>query len=156
MNGLLSEYLKVIKGLDPVADAFSGTVASDVINMGLYDRALFVVQKGVGATGTATITMQATAANTTSSPTAIPFKYRAVSSGDTAGSITDATTAGFTTSAASSELYLCEVRAENMPDGKPWLHLQSVEVVDSPIVGSILILLGAARFTGATLPTAIA
>lgn len=156
MNSLLSERLKVVKGLDPVADAFSGTVLSDVVSLALYRRAMFIYYKGVGTTGTSTLTVQASAANDGSSPTAIPFKYRRVASGDTAGAVTDATTAGFTTTAGSSEIYLIEVDAADTPDGKPWVHLKSVESVDSPVVGCIIPILGDPRYGGATLPTAIA
>lgn len=154
-NSLLSSRLKVIKGTDPVADAFDSTITTDVVNLALYGVAMFVVMKGVGATGTSTITIQASAASDGASPTAIAFKYRRVASGDTAGDSTAATTAGFTTTAGSSEVYLIEVRAADLPDGKSWVHLKAVEVVNSPVAGAIAILLGDPRYQGATLPTAI-
>lgn len=155
MNSLLSERLKFVKGLDPVADAFASTITSDVVNLALYDRVCFVVQKGVGAVGTSTFTVQASAANDGSSPTAIPFKYRRVASGDTAGDVAAATAAGFTTTAQSSELYLVEVSAGDCPEGKPYVHLKGVEVADGPVVGAILAILGDAKYQGANLPTAI-
>lgn len=156
MNSLLSERLKIVKGLDPVADAFAGTITSDVVSLALYDRVCFVVHKGIGAVGTSTFTVQASAANDGNSPTAIPFKYRRVASGDTAGDVVQATAAGFTSTAQSSELYLVEVSAADCPDGKPWVHLKGVEVADGAVVGSILAILGDPRYQGATLPTAIA
>ena len=77
-------------------------------------------------------------------------------SGDTAGTLTKATTAGFTTTAGSNESYLIEVDARDCPAGKPWVNLQAVEVVDSPVIGSIEIVLEDANYYGDTIPTAIA
>ncbi len=59
MSGLLMERLHLIKGLDPVADAFAATVSSDVVDMSEFSRVLFVVHVGVGATGTSTFTVEA-------------------------------------------------------------------------------------------------
>lgn len=157
MNSLLSERLKFVKGLNPVADAFAGTVTSDVVNLGLYKSAAFIVHKGVGTTGTSTITVQASATASGGTPTAIPFKYRRVASGDTAGDVTQADATGFTTTAGSDEMYIIEVDAASTPDGKPWVHLKAVEVVDSAVAGSILCVLGDCRYGPADdLPTAIA
>ena len=58
-NSLISERIKFGKGLDPVADAFAGTVQSEAVNMGKYGRVGFLIYKGVGTTGTSTITVQA-------------------------------------------------------------------------------------------------
>lgn len=156
MNSLLSERLKIVLGLAPVADAFAGTVTSDVVALKKYGRALFGVLKGVGATGTSTLTVQASAASDGSSPAAIPFKYRRVASGDTAGDVTQATASGFVTTAGSTEMYLIEVAAEDCPSGKPWVHVKAVESVDSPVVGAIVGILGDPRYGGDDLPTAIA
>lgn len=156
MNRLLSEQLKIVKGLLPVADAFAGTKTSDVVRLDLYGKALFVVFKGAGGTGTSTITIQASAANDGSSPTAIPFKSRRVASGDTAGDVTDQAAAGFTTTAGADEMYLIEVDAQDCPEGKPWVHLKAVEVADDPVTGCVLAILGDARYSGETLPSAIA
>jgi len=59
MSGLLIESLKFAKGLDPVADGLAGTVSSDIIDMGDFQRVLFVVYGGVatGGTGASTFTV---------------------------------------------------------------------------------------------------
>ena len=49
------DEMHLVKGIDPVADAFSGTVTSDVVEC-WGGGVLFVVYKGVGATGTSTCT----------------------------------------------------------------------------------------------------
>lgn len=155
MKSLLSEDIKIVKGLDPVADAFSATVYSDIVNTALYGKLAFVVYKGVGTTGTSTITILAGTNNSGTSEEAVPFKYRRVASGDIAGDITDATTAGFTTTAGSSEMYIVEVDPADLPESKPWVRLKAVESVDSPVIGAIVGLLGAPRYGGENLPSAI-
>lgn len=128
-----------IKGIDPVADAFAGTVTTDVVNV-KGEGALFTLYKGVGATGTSTITVLACDDTTPSNTTAVTFMYRACTSGDTWGSWTQATTAGFTTTAGSSQLYQVYVDASQLAEeGYGYAQLQAVEVVDSPVVGAILI-----------------
>lgn len=155
-NSLISERIKFIKGLDPVADAFSGTVYSDSVSFAKYGRVAFVVYKAVGTTGTSTLTVECSSDASRTGATAVAFKYRRVASGDTGGDVTSATSAGFDTTAGSSELYIVEVDASVCPAGKPWVHLKSVEVVNDPVLGGILVLADDAKYHGSVLPTAIA
>lgn len=151
-----TQYGHWVKGLDPVADAFSGTVRSDVVRGGNHRSVTFLIYKGVGATGTSTITVEANDDVTPSNSTAIPFKYRACTTGDTWGALTDATTAGFTTTAGSSQLYEITVDTDELGDiGYKYLSLKAVEVVDSPVLGGILILMNQPRIAQATPATAI-
>jgi hypothetical protein len=138
----------VVKGLDPVADAFDGTVYSDVINMRDVGCASFILYKGVGATGTSTITCEACSDATGANPTAVEFYYRAVTTGDTPGTYTAAASTGFTTTAGSSQVYVVDVPADKMSGtGKQYLRLKAVESVNSPVLGGILIVAGDLRFS---------
>lgn len=127
------------KGIDPVADAFSGTVASDVIDV--QGKALWgLIYKGVGATGTSTITVLACSNTTPSATTAVAFWYRACTTGDTWGAWTAATAAGFTTTAGSSQLYQIYCASDVIAaTGYHYAEIQAVEVVDSPVLGGILL-----------------
>src|SRR5687768_1193730 len=116
MPSNLAQKVHFVKGLDPVADAFAGTVGSDIVNMSGYSGVTFVVHKGVGTTGTSTLTVEACDDVSASNTTAIPFRYKAITSGDTEGALTAATTAGFTTTAGSSQVYVIEVDAEELGD----------------------------------------
>ena len=128
------------KGLDPIADGFAGTVYSDIVNMGDYAGATFIVYKGVGTTGTSTITVEASDDVSGSNVTAIPFRYKAITSGDTEGALTAATTAGFTTTAGSSQLYAIEIDSEELGDtGYQYARLKAVEVANDPVLGGVLI-----------------
>lgn len=151
-----TEAHHLVKGLDPVADAFAGVVVSDAVKMANFEHVTFIVFKGVGAIGTATLTVEAVDNAAGDNPVAIPFRSRAITTGDTPGALTYREAAGFTTGAGSSELYVVEVDAEKLAaSGKGWVRLKSTEVVDSPIVGAILIVMSNPKF-GPEFATAIA
>lgn len=139
MSKVLSQSAHFVKGLDPVADAFSGTVYSDVVDVREAHAIHFLVYKGVGALGTSTITVQACDDTTPSNRTAVAFAYRVCTSGDTWGALTWATTSGFATTAGSSQMYMIEVDADMLASsGYKYCQLKMVEVVDDPVVGCIV------------------
>lgn len=140
------ENMHFVQGLAPVADALSGTVGSDVVNCENFNKVIFVIQKGVGTTGTSTVTVEACDDVTPTTTSAIPFRYRNVVSGDTTTALTEATTAGFTTSAGSAHLVLVEVDVADLAaSGYGYVRLKAVEVADSPVLAGILIIMGEPR-----------
>ncbi|TGE33330.1 hypothetical protein [Desulfosporosinus sp. Sb-LF] len=144
---MLDNLNHVVNALPPAADAFSGTVSTDVINMKNYGSACFVVQFGAGAVGTATISIEACSDVTPTLTTAIPFFYQACVSGDTYGAITQATAAGFTTAAAANKVYKIFVTDESLAlSGYNYVRLTSVEVVNDPIAGGVVAVLTDGRF----------
>lgn len=154
MKGLFSEECLVINGLAPVADAFAGTVNSDVIDVSEAHRLTFLVWWGVGATGTTLITVEACDNTTPSNTTAVAFKSRRVSnhqSSDVPGAVTARTSAGFTTTAGSNQLYIIEVDpAVIAATGYRYARLHCVEQVDSEVLGGILAVLSELRVARAT------
>jgi len=152
---VFTERNHIVKGIDPVADAFAGSVASDVVNLKNYGHVTFLVYKGVGTTGTSTITVEACSDTTPTTTEAIAFKYRAYTSGDTPGTLQTATASGFTTTAGSSQVYAIEVDAQDLAEtGYNYVRLKATEVVDSPVVGAILAILSEPRYASGSLPTA--
>lgn len=142
----MKQILKFAKGLDPVADAFDSTQYSDVFNMKNYKKIRFVIYKGVGTTGTSTITVEACDDTTPSNTSAVEFMYQAITSGDTPGAIAYATTSGFTTTAGSSQLYIVSVDAAALnSSGYGYVRLKMVESVNSPVVGAVLAILSESR-----------
>lgn len=156
IKGLLSENIKVVTGIAPLADVNNGDPTSDYFSLGKYGKCMAVLQLGVGATGTAAVTVNSASDSSGTGAEAIAFKYRRVASGDTAGDVTDATTSGFTTTAGGGEMYIIEFDAADLAEGKPWASITLTEGVDSPVLGSLLVLLGNPRYVGDDLPTAIA
>ena len=150
------EIGKMVKGIDPVADAFDGTVYSDIVSMRNYQYAEFIIFKGVGTTGTSTITVEACDDVSGSTTEAVTFHYQAITSGDTPGAMTAATTAGFTTTAGSSQLYRVYVDASALAStGYEFVRLKAVEVANDPVLGGVLIRLGGSKGDEDVPPTAI-
>lgn len=135
MGTSLLELQHPVNALPPVADAGNGTVTTDVVNMSGAGRALFTLTKGVGATGTSTITIEACDDVTPSNTSAIPFRYRQATSGDTSGTVTVATSSGFTTTAGNNTIVQVEVDAgELAASGYGYCRMKLVESVDSPVL----------------------
>ena len=60
--------------------------------------------------------------------------------------MTSATTAGFTTTAGSNQIYVIYVDAADLaPSGYGFVRLKAVEVVNSPVLGGVMIELCQAR-----------
>lgn len=146
----------IVKGLDAVANAFAGTVQSDIVNMKEYAVARFILHKGVGATGTSTLTVQSCDNAAGDNPVAVPFKYQKYTGADDLpGDVTSAAAAGFNTTAGSSQLYVIEVDSQSL-GAKSWVYLKAVEVVASAVLGGIVIELVGPRYATDIPNTAIA
>lgn len=134
------QYIHPVIGLDAVADAFAGTVYSDIVNMGDYSGCTFIRHEGVGTTGTSTLTVEAVDDVSGTNQTAIPFRYKVMTTNDIEGALTVATAAGFATTAGSSDLYMIEVDSEELGDtGYQYVRLKMVEVANDPVLGGVLI-----------------
>lgn len=134
----VNQEIHWVKGIDPVADGFSGTVTTDVFEAWGHE-VVFIIYKGVGATGTSTVTVLACDDTTPTNTSAVAFRYRACTTGDTWGAWTAAATTGFTTTAGSSQLYEIRVDPADLgATGYGYVQLQAVESVDNPVLGGIL------------------
>ena len=153
MSGELSQGVHWVKGFDPVADFNDSTKYTAGVNCKGYNKAVFLMHKGVGTTGTATMTVLAGSdyvaqgATGPTASTAIPFRYKAITTSDTEGAFTDVAAAGVATVAGSSQIYVIEVDLSQLGDtGYNFLYLKMVEVVNDPVLGGILIGLYGARY----------
>ena len=154
-RGIFSERHFINTGLAPVADGLSGTVTSDIVNMALYDHVTFILMRGVGATGTSTLTVESCSDNTGTGNTGIPFMSRSGAlTGVALGALTARLAAGYTTVAGSNKIEVIEVEAADTLSGKPYVRLSSVEVVDSPVAAAILTLCGDASYEEDVMPDA--
>lgn len=137
----------VVNALLPVADAFAGTKYTDVINMKDFNHVQFVIQKGAGATGTSTITVEACDNVTPSNVSAVPFKYQVCTTGDTFGVLTAAEATGFATTAGADQLYKIEVDADALAaSGYGYIRLKAVEVENDPVLGGVIAILTEPRY----------
>jgi len=145
----MNSTFKIVNIIPPAADAFSGTVTSNTINLKNYNHATFIVAKGAGALGTSTITVEACVDAMGTTPTAIGFTYSTNTTSDTWSAVTNADATGFTTTAGANQTYKIEVDASKL--GKlncTYVRIKAVEVVNDPVVGSVTAVLKEGRFTG--------
>lgn len=145
----LIEKLHFASGLAPVADALAGTVGSDVVNMEEHGKVIFIIHKGVGTTGTSTITVEACDDVTPSNTSAVPFHYKAITSTDVNGTVTAADADGFALTAGSAQIYAVEVDSTALAadgNGYGYVRLKAVEVVDSAVLAGILIVMAEPRY----------
>lgn len=136
----LMEQFRFVNALAPVADAFSGTVYPTGTNMKNAGHIAWLVIKGVGTTGTSTITVVAGDTTSPLTESAVEFHYRRIAANNTTiGSVTAATTSGFVTTAGSGDMYIIEVNAQKLAaSGYAYAHLKMVESVDSPVLGTVI------------------
>ena len=155
MNAGRTHY---VTGIDPVADVFDTGKSSDIVNMKLWNHVEFILWWGVGATGTQTITVEACDDVVPTNTSAIPFLSRSIPGGtNVPTALTRRAAAGFTTTAGSSQIIICEVDAEMLDaSGYGFVRLTTVEVVNSPVLGGILIRLSEPRQAIAVYDAAIA
>lgn len=140
------DKLHSIPVIYPVADAFAGAAASDVVEV-QGEGVLFEIVKGVGATGTATITVLSADDTTPTTTAAVAFMYRASTTPDVWGDWTQATTAGFATTAGSNQVYQVWVNAQQLAaNNYAYAQLVSTEVVDSPVAGAVMAYIGNPRY----------
>ena len=137
------------------ADIFNGDPTTDVVKMANWELCTFLIQKGSGATGTATITVQSCDDYTPTTGTDIAFKYRTQTSGDTWSAWTDATSAGFTTTAGANQLYEIAVSGEDLEDGDVGVQMTMTEVANDPCEGAVVAILAEPRHSGGVPQTAL-
>ena len=122
-------------------DIFNGNMTTDVISLANYGGAVFVIVKGAGGTGTAVITVESCDATTPTTSTAVAFNYAACTSGNTWGSITAATSSGFTTTAGANQAYAIEIRADELSGTDKYVRMVATESANDPCDGAGLVIL---------------
>ena len=141
------QQMHYVKGIDPVADFADTDQYTDVVNMKNFESVVFLVYKGVGTTGTSTLTVEACDDVVPTTPTAVPFFYKTMAgSDDVPSALTKATSSGLTTTAGSSQMYACEGRYGDLAAlGFTYCRLKMHEVVNSPVLGGVAIIMGNTR-----------
>lgn len=157
----VAENVKFVKGLAPAADRWNTNPGTDVVSLRNHGYALFLVHQQGGTTGNATLTVEGCDDVSATNKTAVAFKYRkgaagASAGGDAMGAWTDATSAGFDTTAAEDALYEILVEASTLPENRPFVRLLCTEKTNDPVNGAVEILLCEPRYAGVEQPTAIA
>lgn len=158
----------IISGLTPVADAFAGGVATDVISMANYRRATFIVFTGAyeDAAVSNLVTIEACDDAAASTTAAMAFKHRHCASSasvDTWGALTSATSAGYnftSNNTASNGIWMATVTADevsaNGGSGYQFVRMAIAETANKTITAGVLIILSEPRYPTDVPVTAIA
>ena len=127
-------------------DIFNGSPASDVLDMSGHQAALCIIHESAGGTGTATITVESCDDTTPTTSTAVAFKYRTCTSGDTWGAWTAATASGFTTSATANSMYQILITADGLSGSNKFVRFKCTEVDSTAVDGGMIVIMLGARY----------
>jgi len=155
MSDRLLQNVKFVNALPPDADRFNGDPATDVINMRDYKHCTLILQTGAGSSGTAVVTVESCDNTTPSTTTAISFRYKKITSGDSEGDTTTATASGFTTTASANCVYMIEVDDSDLSGTDKYVRLQLTEDTDSPVDAGVLAILSGASYAGNDMRTVL-
>lgn len=158
MSGRLFQNIHVVNALpaeDDAEDLFASSVSTDIVNLGKYEKALFIIQKGVGATGQGVVTVESCDTVVPGTATAIPFTYWTCASGDTWSDMNSAVAAGYTTIGGSGSMVAVEVNSAELSGTDKYVRLTVTESTDDAVVGWITTILGDGRVVQEVSPTAI-
>ncbi len=152
---VMAEELHFVNALPPI-DINVSAQDSDVWSMGDAAHATIIVQLGVTGADT-TVTIEECDDFTPSNSTAIAFSYYAerTAAGDTLGTRTAATTAGFATGTNDSIFFVAEVDASQLTDGFPNLRVALTDP-GSATFANILVILSGIGYPQEQTATAIA
>ena len=154
MSDRLLQNAKFQSGITPNADIFAGDPATDIFNMRDYKHILFIIHTGT-AIGTTVVTVESCDDVSATTTTAIAFRYKKVTTVDTESDTTQATTAGFTTTATGPDLYMIEFDDSELSGTDKYVRLKTDEDDGTATVGSIIAIQTGAKFAGNDLRTAI-
>jgi hypothetical protein len=135
---MLTDFAIPFTSHAPGADGYNADPVGQYVNAKNGDAVAWLLQqKSAGTnTGTATITVLAATNNSGSGATAVPFRYRKKTTGTdktAVGDVTYVSASGVTTTANENTQYEIEVRADELPDGKPYVALKLTEAVNDPV-----------------------
>lgn len=152
---ILTEECLVATALQPDADRYAGSPATQAYNMKMYDHITFVLMEGAGGAGTATITIEECTSAAGAGNVAIPFKYRLCTTGDTWGALTSIAATGYLTIAGANKLVAVEIDAAELSADHPYVRMQLTVGVATAVDAGVVAILSKARYPQAVPVTAI-
>jgi hypothetical protein len=143
--------------LPPAANVFAGTVHTAAVNMSQWEHCIFLVEVGVGTTGTETFTVEACSTQAGANPTAIPFAYQeCLGTNDVFGSMTKAPVGGFLSAAGSNRQEMIHVDGAALATlGYSYVRLTSVEGTASAVIASVTAFMIQGKYEQEIAPTVL-
>lgn len=145
---VLAEQAHFVNLIPPID--ITGGVTGDVFKMDKWTKACIVIQIGVSAAAFTKIIVNACSSFAAANPEAIPYSLyvEETALGDTLSSRESVLATGRTPVAADNIMYVIEIDAMELPDGKPYVQLSLTNGTNSVIASAIAILSGG-RYTAA-------
>jgi hypothetical protein len=139
-------------------DIFTGSPASDVVNLENAEGIVFVIALGLNAgSGAATATVLACDDVTPNNTTAVAFTYQVLSASDVLGDVTAATSSGLAAIGTADTITLISVTAAsiaaasvNSTVGNPYVQLKLTETQSDAVDGGVTAYLYGLRFAPLT------
>ena len=129
----------------PLTDFAEGGPISDTVSMSKYNKVYFIVYWGaVTGSPRETLTVVPITKVSGSITTAIPFRYKHITTPDTNAAWVAATTVY--TNAAASGMCIIEVNAADLPIGYEYCYLSIAEYVDNLKLGGCIIIMDEPRY----------
>lgn len=147
----LIQNAKFVTLIAPAADAGSGTVTSNVVNMQDYPIMTAAFCRGAAASGTSTITVQSSATSAGTSATAIPFRVKkgTASTLDSYDDEANVAATGYVYTAELDNIIdIIEVNASDLDGSDKYVSLKFVESVNSPTTFGLVGIMTGARQKG--------
>ncbi|KKK97969.1 hypothetical protein LCGC14_2647430 [marine sediment metagenome] len=151
----VAEQLHIVNIMPPID--ITGGVDADVFSMANYKHATIILAIGVSAAAFTKILVNEVDNFAGDNPVAIPFALYAEETalGDTLAAKEAVAAAGKTPSANDGIMYVIEIDADELSDGKGFIELSITNGVNAVLASAVAILSGA-RFGGDQSATAIA
>lgn len=127
-------------------DIFAGDPATDVISLENWFGIVFFILKNAGATGTATVTVESCDDVTPTTPTAVAFRLKVMTTIDTYVAWAATAAAGTATTAGANQTYLAWVNADELSGSDKFVRMQLTEVVNNPVDGAVGCMLFGPRY----------
>lgn len=152
--GMLTEKFGLVLGLAPAADRFNTSPYTDIVSLKNAEAVSFIVVHDGGTTGVGSLLATACDNVSASNTAAVAGYYRKKTTGASAtwGDVTSFPTTGVLTTAGESTIFEIMIRAADLPDGKPFVRLQTAESVNDPVNGCVIAILHGAKYQGLTQP----
>jgi hypothetical protein len=128
------------------SDYTNGNPATDIVSMENHADAYFLVIKGAGATGTATITMESCDTVVPGTATAVAYEYKIITSGDTQGDWTAVASTGYLITAAADKMILVHVKGSDLYSTNKFLRMQLTETDSTACKGAVVAFLANPRY----------
>ena len=120
-------------------DIFNGSPATDIVNLDEWRKCIFVLQKGAGAVGTATLTVESCDDTDATTTTAVAFRARTNKTGltDTWTAWADVAATGLAITAGADEMYEVLIQSDGLSTTDKYARVQLTETEGTAVDGAI-------------------